>query len=179
MIEEWRDIVGYENKYKVSNMGKVMSLNYLRTGKQKELKQVISSSGYYVVNLCKDGKTKLFSVHRLVAIAFLPNPKKQEEVNHINENTKDNRVENLEWCDRLYNANYGTLKTRLRNIRAKNHCKTIYQYTIDKTFVAKYQSGREITRQLGFNNSYICSCCKKENGIAYGYLWSYNEIENE
>ena len=83
------------------------------------------------------------------------------------------------WCDRLYNANYGTLKTRLRNIRAKNHCKTIYQYTIDKTFVAKYQSGREITRQLGFNNSYICSCCKKENGVAYGYLWSYNEIENE
>lgn len=143
---------------------------------QKELKQSVLSSGYCAVNLCKGGEVKLCSVHRLVATAFLSNPNKCKEVNHINENTKDNRVENLEWCDRLYNANYGTLKIRLRDIRTKNHCKAIYQYAIDRTFIAKYQSGREITRKLGFNNSYICRCCKKGTGIAYGYLWSYNKI---
>ena len=178
MVEKWKDIVGYEGRYKASNIGNVISLNYLHTGKQKELKQAVLTSGYCAVNLCKNGKSKLYSVHRLVATAFLPNPNKYKEVNHINENTKDNRVENLEWCDRLYNANYGTLKTRFRNIRAKNHCKPIYQYTMYKNFIAEYQSAREITRKFGFDNCYICRCCKNGIGVAYGYLWSYNKIED-
>lgn len=178
MIEAWKDVVGYDGRYKVSNQGRVVSLNYLRTGTQKELKQVTLTSGYCAVRLCKEGRTKLCTIHRLVATAFLPNPNKYKEVNHINEKTKDNRVENLEWCNRVYNANYGTLKTRLRNKRAEKYCKPIYQYAIDKTFIAKYQSGREITRELGYNNSYICKCCKKGIGTAYGYLWTYNKIED-
>ena len=70
--------------------------------------------GYNYVFLYKNNKRYVKSVHRLVATTFIPNPKKLPEVNHKDENTTNNKAENLEWCDRLYNANYGTLKERQR-----------------------------------------------------------------
>ena len=105
MSEEWRDIKGYEEKYQVSNLGRVKSLkdrygNY----REKILKYSKNNRGYLTVSLCKNSKVKLFTVHRLVAQAFIENSNNYPEVNHKDENKENNRVDNLEWCDKIGRA---------------------------------------------------------------------------
>ena len=122
MIEEWRPVVGYEGLYEVSNTGIVRSVDrYVKTcyeayklHKGKILSPGKSKLGYLQVSLCNNGKIHQIKIHRLVAQAFLPNPDNLPEVNHRDENPGNNNVDNLEWCTRKYNVNYGT-----RNIRAK------------------------------------------------------------
>ena len=114
MTEIWKDIVGYEGLYQVSNLGNVKRLkSYKGRGKgyiveEHLIQPSINSRGYQTVDLCKNGKTKTFSMHRLVAIAFLDNSDNLPEVNHKDEDKTNNCVDNLEWCDRVYNNNYGT-----------------------------------------------------------------------
>ena len=114
MTEIWKDIVGYEGLYQVSNLGNVKRLKgYKGRGKgyiveEHLIQPSINSRGYQNVILCKNGKTKTFSMHRLVAIAFLDNSDNLPEVNHKDEDKTNNCVDNLEWCDRVYNNNYGT-----------------------------------------------------------------------
>lgn len=118
MIEEWRKIVGYEGLYEVSSLGRVRSLDrYLKNGhcsyrlhKGKVLSPAKNTNGYFSV--CLQGKR--FMIHRLVAQAFIPNIDNLPQVNHKDEDKANNSVDNLEWCDNIYNMNYGT-----RNIRAK------------------------------------------------------------
>lgn len=105
-MEQWKTIDEYPN-YQVSNMGNVKSLNYNHTGKEKILKQCKNSRGYLNVTLVnKDGK-KNYLVHRLVAIAFIPNskPKLKKQIDHINTDKTDNRVENLRWATAMENCN--------------------------------------------------------------------------
>ena len=103
-MEEWKDIKGYEGIYQISNKGRVKSLHY---GKEKILSGTPIKGGYLFINLSKNGKTKPFYIHRLVAQAFLPNPDNLPDVNHKDEDKTNNYVENLEWCSRKYNINYG------------------------------------------------------------------------
>ena len=127
LTEEWRDIEGYEGLYQVSNLGRVKSLARVvmrsdgkpNTVNEKILKDGITK-GYCAVVLCKDRKKKMYKVHRLVAMAFLSNPHNLPEVNHKDENKKNNRVDNLEWCTSLYNNNYGTCIQRRVNTVVKN-----------------------------------------------------------
>lgn len=117
MGEIWKDIAGYEGLYQVSNVGRVRSLKrsvFVRNrNKYKTLKGSIKTgcyelkNGYHVVSLYKDGIGKRFFTHRLVAVAFLENPLNLPQVNHKDENKKNNSVDNLEWCDAKYNTNYG------------------------------------------------------------------------
>ncbi len=93
MIEEWRDVVGYEGKYKVSNMGNVYGKKY-----EKLLTPHIDKLGRKQVALCLDGGIKAIRVHRLVAKAFIPNPENKPQVNHLDNNPSNNNVSNLEWC---------------------------------------------------------------------------------
>lgn len=109
----WKDIPGYQALYQVSNTGRVRSLNYNRTGKIKILKQRKDKLGYRSVFLCKDGKLKKYSVHRLVALAFIPNPNNYPIINHKDENKINNTVWNLEWCTQEYNNNYGNRNKKI------------------------------------------------------------------
>lgn len=117
--EIWKDIPGFEGIYLVSNYGRVKRLPlgkqwpYRRTHNNiRKLK--VSKEGYYVVNLSKDNKVKWFGVHRLVAMAFIPNPLNLPWINHKNENKLDNHVDNLEWCDARYNTCYGSGRDKQR-----------------------------------------------------------------
>ncbi|UXO94089.1 HNH endonuclease [Pseudanabaena phage Pan5] len=126
-IELWRDVVGYENLYRVSNLGRVKSLSRNGCGLKDKLVAIhLNNCGYLTVLLSNNGERKRHLVHRLVASAFILNPDNLEQVNHINGCKEDNRVENLEWCTREYNVNHA-LKTGLKKdfglgrIRTETH----------------------------------------------------------
>lgn len=122
-VDIWKDIPGYECYYQVSNTGKVRSVDRTEYGKKfkgKILTPRVTNGGYLGVTLCKCNHHKHISIHRLVAIAFIPNPNNLPQVNHKDENVKNNNVENLEWCTAKYNSNYG------------KHCEKISKSKIGK-----------------------------------------------
>ena len=100
MNEIWKPVNGYEGLYEVSNLGNVRSIRTNRTMKLQLHK------GYLKVGLYKQRTLKQFSVHRLVASAFIPNPKSKPEVNHLDGDKTNNRADNLEWCTPCENANH-------------------------------------------------------------------------
>ena len=116
--EIWKPIKDFEGYYEVSNIGRVRSLNYKRTGKEKILTNIEDYKGYLEVVLTKNGKRKQFKVHRLVAEAFIPNPENKPCIDHINTIKSDNRVENLRWV--TYKENSNNEKT-LEKFKGENH----------------------------------------------------------
>ena len=161
--EEWKPVVGYEGLYKVSNQGRVRSLPRNSTS-GKILKLKTNTDGYLLATLYKDGKSKSYRVHRLVALAFIPNPNNLPEINHKSEEKWLNTVDNLEWCDRVYNINYGN--------RTKKTSKPVKQLTLNGELVYIWPSMAEAGRN-GFNHQNICSCCQGKHKTAYGYKWKY------
>lgn len=180
-MEIWKDIKWYKGLYQISNMGRVKSLerNVVRGRgglykiEEKILKSDKNRDGYLFVHLCKNGKRKHHLIHRLVAQAFIPNPHNLQQVNHRDENKTNNRVENLEWCDAKYNMNYGTSIERI----IKYNSIPILQFTLDGKFIRKWNSAKEVQKELGFNNSNIGNCCKGKNYKSVGgYVWMYSII---
>ena len=131
----WKDIPGFEGKYQVSNTGQVRTLNYKRTGQTKILKQGIGTHGYKIINLYKNHSSKTYTVHRLVAQAFIPNPNNYPVVNHKDENKHNNAVWNLEWASYSYNINYGTARDRRAKTRGKEwgQRKSLQQLILEAT----------------------------------------------
>lgn len=171
MKEEWRDIQGYPN-YQVSNLGRVKSLERkvdfgvgYRTVSEKILKQYIQNNGYVWVGLHKNNKQKRMLIHRLVAMAFLPNPNNYKEVNHRDENPKNNNVDNLEWCTREYNENYGTKKQR----RLEKISIPVVAYK-DGVEVMRFSSSMEAQRN-GYNQQCVRYCCRGIYKSYKGYEW--------
>ena len=108
--ERWKPIFGYDGMYEVSDLGRVRSR---KRGEWKVMSAKKRRDGYFSVNLCKDGKQKTVKIHRLVAQAFIPNDNIfNTEVNHIDECKQNNRVSNIEWCDRRYNNTYNEIHHR-------------------------------------------------------------------
>lgn len=183
MKEEWRPVVGYEGFYEVSNLGNVRSIavysyKYKRVIQRRvpTIKvQETTHDGYKRVTLCYYGKKKHWMVHRLVALAFIPNQDNLPEVNHRNENTANNYVSNLEWCSRTYNANYGTLPKRIKERMNTSHptAKAVYQYKMDGTFITAYPSLNEAGRAVGLTGNAIQKVCKGKNKSAAGFKWCY------
>lgn len=173
-MEIWKPIKGYEGLYEVSNLGSVKSLARKTTsGKHRVCHQ--TKCGYISVGLWKNGAKKQFLVHRLVADAFIPNPNNKPQVNHIDENKSNNRVDNLEWCTNLENHRHGTINKRLSNI-LKNNPKTskpVNCYTKNKCFVCLYPSISEAERKTGIFNQSIVQCCKGKLKTAGGFIWEY------
>ena len=162
MIEDKKDIKDYEGLYAITRDGNVWSYK-----SNKFLKHVLDKDDYHRVNLCKDKKMKTFRIHRLVAEAFIPNPKGLPQVNHKDENKSNNCVENLEWCDAKYNMNYGTRTKRA----AKKQSIPVYCIELNRTFDGATQAARE----LGLDNSHICNCCKGKYKTHGGFHWMYAE----
>lgn len=125
--EIWKDIKDFQGLYQISNLGRVKSLprtyklHGFITTKERILKFGITNKGYYYVNLSKNAKVNRQYVHRLVAQAFIPNPDNLLEVNHKDENPKNNNLENLEWCTHAYNNTYGTKIERMRQKKLGTH----------------------------------------------------------
>lgn len=157
MIEEWKDISGYEGLYEVSNLGRVR-----RNGK---ILKPLKDSGYLRAHLSKNGIAKKVLIHRLVAFAFIPNPNNYPEINHKDEDKTNNTVENLEWCSREYNINYGT-----RNERVS---KPVLQYDRLGNFIREWPSGLKAEEELGINNGNISSCCSGKVKTAGGFVWRF------
>lgn len=122
--EIWKPVVGYEGLYEVSSLGRVRSLDRYDSNnhflKGRILRLCVDTKGYLKVGLSSNGKVKTYMVHRMVVEAFIPNPDNLPEVNHIDEDKKNNRVDNLEMCDRKYNMNYGSRMDKVRDKRLKN-----------------------------------------------------------
>lgn len=143
----------------------------------KTLKPSFSGDGrnYLAVHLSKHNTATTFSVHRLVAKAFIPNPKGLPEVNHKDENPPNNRADNLEWCTRLYNTNYGTHNEKLRRTKSNKYGKPIVQFDLDGNFIKEYETLMEAERETGFHNGNISHCCRGDCSYAYGYVWKFRE----
>lgn len=183
--EIWKDIVGYEGLYQVSNLGRVKSLerkvknkNGYRTVSDKILKQAKKTEGYLFVNLWKEGKQKIMKSHRLVAEAFLPNPENLPQVNHKDENPSNNNVSNLEFCTAKYNVNFGTRNKRAGISISKaltgvyNNIKKSKPVMCIETGII-YPSSMEVQRQFGFANGSISQCCNGKRQTCCGYHWKW------
>lgn len=180
MEEVWKDIKGWEGLYQVSNMGRVKSLPKLKktpttTFMTKEIiKKANICKGYLRLGLKKDGITKSYFVHCLVAQAFLGDANGLT-VNHKDENKKNNSVENLEYLSIGENIRYGTGIQRSAKSRTDNPLTgtAVNQYTLDGTFVKRYISINQAKRENNFckENISLC-CCHKRNQSK----WFYFEI---
>ena len=165
--EVWRDIEGYKGIYQVSNKRRVKSLNYRQTGKEGILKQCKNRKGYLCVCLCKDGEQKGHKVHRLVGQAFIPNPDGLPQINHKDEDKTNNCVDNLEWCDNLYNCNFGT--------RAERFIKSISKPVICVETGEVFISSKEAQEKTGIFATSITACAKhrKHYHTARRLHWQY------
>ena len=214
MEEIWKDIKGYEGLYQVSNTGKVKSLEKLKwngRGYQKLPERIMKGKkcgrGYLQVRLFKDGKSKNYYLHRLVAVAFIPNPDNLPQVNHRNEIKTDNCVDNLEWCDAKYNSNYGTKNQRIaEKLRGRKHSeeaikkmseklrgrklpeeiikkiaeknsKPVYSVDRETGLITYWKSACEASRQTGIDQGNITRCCQGKMKSAGNHIWFYADSE--
>lgn len=184
-MELWKDIKGYEGFYQVSDMGRVRSLNRIdNIGRRltgKILIQMTDKDGYLMLGLSKQSKSKKHKVHRLVACAFIPNKECKPEVNHIDENKKNNYLKNLEWSTRKENENHGTKRERTSKsfdyiALAQIRSKTVIQSDLNGNLVKEWGSLAEINRTLGYSCGNISSCCNGKLKKVYNSVWSFKKV---
>lgn len=175
VVEIWKPIVGYEEFYEVSSLGRVKGLDRRVKNKNGErfakgvIKQTkLNNNGYEIISLFKNGKEKTYLIHRLVAQAFIPNPNNFPEINHRDEIKTNNRLDNLEWCDRKYNRHYGTRIERC----AKKHCKPIVQLSKKGDLICVFESAAKAGEKLNIDRRSLSKCCNKQK-TAYGFKWQF------
>lgn len=185
-MEVWKDVVGYEGLYQVSDEGRVRSLSHTTTVVRNGIKIDVFHPGKIIrpqarqhgyLAVCLYGKGgnkrgfKQLSVHRMVAEAFL-GCSGGLEVNHKNEVKTDNRAENLEWVTRSENMRHGTLPGRIKERRFGKSGKPVIQRDKDLNVVGRYPSAREAERQTGVKHTNICQALLHGHR-AGGYYWQY------
>ena len=199
MIEQWRTAVYdgelYEGLYKVSNLGRILSLNYRRTGRAELKTPRKRKDGYFQVGLRKNGETKTCSVHRLVAQTFIPNPDNLPEVNHKDEDKTNNFVflnedgtvnkekSNLEWKNHRDNINHGTRNERAGKAISKantngKQSKRVLQLSLSGELIREWESTHECGRN-GFNQGNVSACCRGKLPHYKGFLWIYADDYKE
>jgi hypothetical protein len=161
--EDWKPIPGYEKDYEVSSNGRIRNVN---TG--HILRPSDNRTGYLCVTLVIGGKKHYEYVHRLVARAFVPNPDNLPQINHKDENSYNNSIDNLEWCTPKYNSNYGTAS--LRKVHGE---RSVYCMTINGFVLHHFKSAADAGRKTGIGDNKISECCRGEAKTAGGVIWRY------
>ena len=136
------------------------------------MKYIQSKTGHLRVALSKNGKTKQFLIHRLVAHMFIPNPNNYPIINHRDENPSNNNVDNLEWCTYLYNNTYGTKIERSKNKK----CKKIICLETKQIFSSLKEAGEWLSYEKWLNSgiaSIISLCCQGKRSTAGGLHWQF------
>ena len=164
--EKWKDIVGYEGMYQVSNKGGIKSLNYRRQKYPQIIKQGIDAHGYPKIRLSRNGKRTEYKVHRLVANAFLKNTNLLPEVNHKDGNKTNNNVSNLEWVTKLDNLKH-QYENNLSSINARK--KEIVAICLNNGETIRFKSIAEAGRCLGMDRSHITHCLTGKYKSSKGY----------
>lgn len=170
--EQWRPVKGYEDKYEVSNLGRVRSYydngtNHL-VQESHLIRQKITNANRCCVALCQEGHAKYCFTHRLVAQAFIENPEAKPEINHIDGNPRNNCVENLEWVTRSENHLH-----RIYTLK-KNPLQQCRRVKCEETGIV-YDSVRAAARDIGCDHKSIIRVAQGTQSHAYGYHWSYVE----
>ena len=180
MEEVWKNVIGYETLYEVSNLGRVRSKeryvrytkwktgNYMQLRKSKLLSLTKMKNGYLRVELSDNGTHRLVLVHRLVAKAFIPNPNNYNQVNHIDGNKENNNVNNLEWCSCEMNMQHAQ-----RNNLYRNH-KEILQIK-NGVVIKEFRSAYDIQKELGYFAQSIGKVALGKRKSAYGFQWAFKE----
>ena len=166
MNEVWKDIKGFEGEYQISNTGKVKSVKH---GKELILKPYKDKDGYPIVGLLKNGERTIRKIHRLVGIHFVPNPDGLLFINHKDETVFNNHVDNLEWCTKSYNNNYGTVNER----KSIAEGKPVVQKTLQGETIKTYHAAKEAERITGIPRQNIGQCCIGRYNTAGNYKWEY------
>ena len=170
MIEEvWKDIPNYEGLYKASNLGRIKSLNFNGTGKERIMRPR-TGNRYYMIALWKNGKRKDLLLHRVIAKTFIENKENKPFVNHKDENCFNNSVDNLMWCTHKENMNWGTRNERI----AKGNSIKVNQYDLNNNFIKQWNSIADFIKENNLSRTgSIYMCCKGKQKTAYGYKWKY------
>ena len=193
MTEQWRtavyDDIVYEGLYKVSNLGRILSLNYRNTGKPDLMTPVERKDGYLQVKLCKNKEYKKCYVHRLVAETFLPNPENKPCINHKIEGKKGKKINmvffntdgsinkeksTIEWVTPKENNNYATRNERA----AKALSKKVLQLSLTGELIREWESTAECGRN-GFDQGAVSKCCNGKLPHYKGFRWMYAEDYKE
>ena len=172
--EIWKDIAGYEGKYQVSNAGRV------RNNHGKILAQCNKkNTDYKRVHLAKDNTARWFSVHRLVALAFVPKEDGKDVVNHLDHDKANNHADNLEWTTLKENSAYasaeGRYKVPYENLKKGwGLAKPVIAISPEGTEY-EFESEKQAARVLGINRKHIGSCCREAYGrkSVGGYRFKY------
>ena len=161
-----KDIKNYEGIYQVTENGDVWSVK-----RNRFLKPYKNQLGYLRVVLSKKGKVKKYSVHRLVAEAFIDNQNNYHCVNHKDENKLNNNVDNLEWCTIRYNNCYNDGQIK----RARFKRKKVYQYDLNGNLIKEWISVNDAGRN-GYLPQKISMCCLGKRKTHKGFKWSYEKL---
>lgn len=189
MKEIWKTIPEYEERYMVSNLGRVKSLSRKKwnrfeffTTKEIILGKRYNKKGYLSVILYKNDTKKCFAVHRLVAQAFIPNPENKAQINHINCIKDNNTVENLEWCTNQENQTHAKMnhlyKSKVGTLNPNS--KSVIQLDLNGNFIKKWDCMNDVKRFYKLNGAHISDVCKEKRKMACGFKWKYyNESESD
>lgn len=202
MKEIWKDIPNYKGYYQVSNFGRVMSLRSYGGNSNRIIKPCGNGTGYLKVILCKNSQQKQYLVHRLVAMAFIPNPNNYDFVNHKDENKMNNCVENLEWCTKSYNSIYylnkderrkeeygnrfrdketGELLSPMTKRIPRKHLRKVIQKDMNEKILRVFKNASEASQETGICMENIVYSCKANDGgrkrkgksVSHGYIWEF------
>lgn len=189
--EIWKPINGFEDSYLISNYGNVYSIRNSKIMKPKKTRD-----GYLHIGLSKNGKVKNMAIHRLVGMAFIPNPQNKPTINHLNEIKDDNRVDNLEWAtyreqnifgtrierailhtnwnERTKNMDYNTIASKhdYQHINDKQK-KPVIQFSAEGNYINRYESLAQASKIMGVNTGHLCECLKGHRHTCGGFIWKY------